>query len=109
MEFRVQAYQYRDLEISHQFRFLPGPMTETRAKALELTWEGTVEADDEQAACEAVFALLNRDNRPTAKTTYSFSTGDVVRVMGGQAYMCMGIGFQDVSLNFDAVDDSLQR
>ena len=38
------------------------------------------------------FETLNRDDRPTAKTSYSLSVGDVV-VVNGHAYMCDVIGF----------------
>jgi hypothetical protein len=90
--FKVEVYQYAAGGESAAFLFRPGPMTDGRRQALKLTWSGTVGAADEQDACEVAFETLNRDDRPTAKTSYSLSVGDVV-VVNGHAYMCDVIGF----------------
>lgn len=90
--FKVEVYQYAADDESAAFLFQPGPMTDERRRALRLTWSGTVGAADEKDACEVAFEMLNRDDRPTAKTSYSLSVGDVV-VVNDRAYMCDVIGF----------------
>lgn len=66
---------------------------------LVLGWEGEVTPRGSSVAtCEFVYALLNRDDRPNARTHRSLSIGDVV-VLHGQwdrAYAVEPLGFEPI-------------
>ena len=69
------------------------------------TWEGECEAvssdtsqdDYDLAICEMAFSKFNADDRPTARSSYSLSVGDVV-VVDGRPYMVWVVGFQPVEI-----------
>lgn len=64
------------------------------APNLHLTWQ--VEAagfNDDLSLANAVFSTLNRDDRPTAQTSYSLSIGDVL-LIEDRAYRVATSGFE---------------
>ena len=121
----IQVFQY-DIRKAEQGEILIGfaaEMTAERRALMHQTWEGDIDPpptmvkdiadanpDDPEKQVDAtmrmiaerVFYLLNQDDRPTAKTSYSMSMGDVVLItdLNGtmRAYMTEEIGFSPVAV-----------
>lgn len=81
-------------------RWLDGYRSTDRLVA---TGAGTVDAEDRDAALEAVFVRYNADDRPNAASS-SLSVGDVVVLDGESPFACAGTGWEAIALPPGSVD-----
>jgi hypothetical protein len=65
--------------------------------ALELAYQGEVDAPDDLTCCEWLFERFNIAH-PVDYRNRSMSVGDVVVLDGGKAYTCANIGFREIIL-----------
>lgn len=75
-----------------RFAFREGEVTPERRAAMVKTFDGEIAGE---VTPELVFARFNADDRPTAKTAYSLSVGDVI-VLPGRTLQVTSVGFEDL-------------
>ena len=103
---KIEIWQRDPLEFGMvSMTGISGKRPRARRAAMRKTREGACEAvasaasqdDSDLAICEMAFAKFNADDRPTTRTSYSLSVGDVV-VVDGRPYMVWVVGFVPVVL-----------
>lgn len=73
--------------------FLPLSKSEVDLSDYHVTHEGEVNGNSINEMLEQVFVTFNRDDRPTAQTTYSMSMNDLVCI-DGTFYLCAMLGWE---------------
>ena len=88
---KYEVYQRRLDKIN----FFPLKEEEIRLEDYEKTYEYETESLPIEENLEAIFALLNRDDRPTRETTYSLSMNDLIKV-DDDYYLCAMVGWKKI-------------
>lgn len=89
MEMNYKLYQRKPGRES--FRELP--VNDIDMDDYHMTAEGDVSnASNEDEALEKIFQIFNRDDRPTAKISYSMSVNDIVE-LDNKRFVCAFVGW----------------